>query len=127
MKAFFKNNLSIIILFLVGIALTILGSMSNIVLAGAMIVFAVAFGMLSLRFRKKYKQKTNYDYTQDYFDATSLGYDEDVYFIGNKPSRAKEIKGKFASLDAMAPFLLFMFLSIGCVIIAIYTLFQLTI
>ena len=124
MKAFFKNNLLVIILFLVGTILLLLSNLSIIVMALAMGVFALSFGFLTLKFRKKYVEKREYDPSQDYFDATSLGYDEEVYYIGSSPSKTKEIKGKFASLEAMAPFMLSLFLTIGFVFMALYTIFK---
>ena len=90
----------------------------------SMLGYFVAFLILAIRFRKKYKTIKDYDPSVDYFDASKFDYEEEVYYIGTKDPRQQEIKGKIGMVEAQLPFMICLFISCACLFMAGYGIFK---
>ena len=93
------------------------------------IVACIIFGVISIYFaiilRKKYKKMEDEPEDKDYFDATKLDYDEDVYYIGDANSRKKQVgKTFFSKVSVNAPAIALFLLGFGFLSIGIVTLIK---
>ena len=127
MKKFFKNNLAYIIWFAACLAIMALG----VIFSVALIVGAVGMGVLFLVFAVKSKHryedlKAESADNNDYFDATKVDYDEDVYYIGNPNDRRKKIgKSAISKFGALVPTIAFALIGLGLIIMSLTFVFKL--
>lgn len=119
MKKFWKNNLCTLLLVFAGIVCLFLGTFFVILLPVGMLILAIPMIILTIRCKKKYDKMKNVDENKNIFDATKLDYDEDVYYVGEKSEKKDHIKGAFSKLNAINPMIIFGFLSVAFVIMAI--------
>jgi uncharacterized membrane protein len=119
MKTFLKKNWLVLLLCLVGALILFLGSIFNILLPIGMLVLAVPMGIWTVRSKKKYDKMKNIDESKYIFDATKLDYDEEVYFVGNESEKKVRTKNIFAKFNAVYPVIIFGFLCVAFVIMAI--------
>ncbi|NCB48341.1 MAG: hypothetical protein EOM55_01740 [Clostridia bacterium] len=119
MKKFWKNNLYTLILVFAGIICLFLGTFFVILLPIGMLILAVPMLLLAIRCKKKYDKMKTVDENKDIFDATKLDYDEEVYYVGKTSQKKEHIKGVFSKFNAINPVIIFGFLSVAFVIMAI--------
>lgn len=125
MKNFLKRNAILLVLSLVATISLFLGGVSKIFLIVASLLVSVVFGILAIRLKKKCQDVLEYDESKDYFDARSFDYEEDIYYIGTTSKAKHEIKSKIGRLEARAPYITCLFVSIFGIIISIYMVIRL--
>ena len=96
---------------------------------GFMIIgsFAIGGGFLffGVKMKKKYNAAKEYSTDDDYFDATKLDYDEDIYYIGTNKGVKKQIgKNAISKFNALMPTIIFFLIGIGFIIIGITGVFK---
>lgn len=121
MKEFFKKNILIIIFFIVGIVLFFVSTLFSFLLPISLFIIGVPLILLAFRFRKKYKEKTDYDEKDNVLDYTKLNYDEDIYYI---ETDNKKVKGTLSKFSLMTPFVACLILGIAFFVLGITTVIQ---
>ena len=124
MKDFLKKNIAVIILFALSTILFFLANLTMVFMAISMVGYFVAFLILAIRFRKKYKLMQEYDPLSDYFDASKFDYEEEVYYIGAKDKKKQEIKNNLGMAQARLPYIICLFISVACLFMAGYAVFK---
>ena len=94
MKKFLKKHLFSISLIVLASFLILLGLLSVYFLLAGCVVLGILFINFGRIAYKRYQDAQNYSEEEDYFDATKLDYDEDVYYIGSS-TPTKKIKKIF--------------------------------
>ena len=126
MKKFFKKNWIILLFFFIGFILSVLGMLSVVFLLIACLIFGVLFFVIASRLRKKQKEQMDYNYEDDYFDATELDYDEEVYFIGDSSKQRKEVgKSVLKKLAFSAPVIALYLLGAGFISMSVLSVIRL--
>lgn len=119
MKNFFKRNLTILLFFLAGICCFFLSPLFVLFLPIGLMLLAIPSAILAIKSKKKYNALKDYDPSTNIFDATTLHYDEEVYYIGTESEKNIQMKNAFSRFNALGPTIIFGFLSIALVIMAI--------
>lgn len=119
MKIFFKKNLVILLLSFAGFLCFFLSSVLFIFLPISLVVLAIPSAMLSIRSKRKYDELKNFDPTENIFDARAFDYDEDVYYICTENEKKAQMKDAFSRFNALGPTIIFGFLTIALVVMAI--------
>jgi len=126
MKKFFKKNWLILLFFFIGFILFVLGMLFEIFLLIACLIFGVLFFIIATRLRRKQKDDLDYSYEDDYFDATQLDYDEEIYYIGDPNKQRKEVgKSVFKKLAFSAPVIFLYLLAIGFLSMSVLSVLRL--
>lgn len=119
MKTFFKKNLYIIILLSAGVLCLFLTPIFAILMPISMVIFATPMIILAVRYKKIYNKMKVIDTKQNYFDATKLDFDEDVYYIGTQSEKKIRLKAIASKYKASYPVIIFGFLALALISIAI--------
>ena len=125
MKNFLKKNAILLILSAVAVVCLFLGTVSKVFLIGSSAIISVVFGFLAIKLKKRYKAALEYDESDDYFDARSFDYEEDIYYVGTTSRTRKQIKGKLGSFEARVPYITCLFVSVFGAIMSIYMIIRL--
>ncbi len=122
MKEFFKRNILIISLFVVGIVLFFVSTViGGVILPISLFLIGTPLILLSFRFKKKYKEKTDYDEKDNVLDYSKLNYDEDVYYF---ETDNKKVKGALSKFSLMTPFVACLILGIAFFVLGITSIVQ---
>lgn len=125
MKNFLKKHIFSIILISIALVLMVLGTVTVYCLLAGCVVLGIAFLNFGRLSYAKYKEALDYSEEDDYFDATKLDYDEEVYYIGNPNKPKKEIRKKtLAKLNAKGPALGLYFIGIAFISVAVITVLR---
>lgn len=121
---FLKRHLMSIILFVVAMVLLSLSFISRILLTLSMLTLCAMAVVECIMSRMRYNALEEESERGDgYFDARRYDYDEDIYLVdeGRKKSL---IKSKIDKFNAMTPFMIWIFISAGFALMAIYSIFK---
>ena len=120
MKNFFKKNwLLLLIGTLLALCLFVGLQFAPLFVLGSAGLFVVSL-MFFLRTFKTYKTVKDYNVNDDYFDATQLDYDEDVYYVGSSSPISNMAKGRFSKITSFTPCLFSLFFMIAFGFLVIY-------
>ena len=125
MRKFFKNNWLLLLFFFIGFILFMLGVLSVIFLLIACLLYGVLFFIIATKLKRKQREQLDYSFEDDYFDATQLDYDEEIYFIGDPTKQRKEIgKGAFKKIAFSAPVIALYLLACGFISMSILAIIR---
>lgn len=123
MKEFFKKNFVVIILFLVALVCYLLTFVSTVFLPIATFFTGIPMIILAIRSKKKYNTlKEKVDNSEDYFDATSIDYDEDIYYVGESNKRVVNAKGFLNRMNSLGPVIIYSILGVAFIFFGIISL-----
>ena len=121
---FFKRNWFIFTLIFIGIILFCLSVLTVYCLLAACVVFSIVTFYFARKLQNKYNQIIDQDPNEDYFDATKLDYDEEVYYIGTSSPKKNISKSFFGKLSTKAPCVALYFLAVALLTLPLFTIIR---
>lgn len=103
---FFKKNWIVLAIFGLALLLFVLGFLSAyLIVAGSLILGLLCYYLMA-KYKSKYNEAKKVDPSKDYFDARSLDYDEDVYYIGENEKKSR-MESSWARFKTLSPTILY--------------------
>ena len=107
---FLKRNWLIFTLIFLGIIFFILSAITIYCLLVACLIFSIVCFYFARKLQVKYNNIIDHDPEEDYFDATKLDYDEEIYYIGSSSPKKHIKKSFFGKLSTRTPSIALYFL-----------------
>lgn len=121
---YLKRNWFIFTLITIGIILFCLGVVTVYCLLAACVVFSIVTFHFANKLRSKYNQIIEYDPSEDYFDATKLDYDEEIYYIGSSTPKKTVSKSFFGKLSTKTPCIALYILAVALLTLPVFTIIR---
>lgn len=121
---FLKRNWVIISLIIVGLILFCLSVITVYCLMAACLIFSIVCFYFARKLQNKYNQIIDQDPEEDYFDATKLDFDEEIYYVGSSSPKKTVSKSFFGKLSTKTPCIALYILAIALLTLPIFTLIR---
>ena len=121
---FLKRNWVIISLIIVGLILFCLSVITVYCLMAACFIFSIVCFYFARKLQNKYNQIIDQDPEEDYFDATKLDFDEEIYYVGSSSPKKTVSKSFFGKLSTKTPCIALYILAIALLTLPIFTLIR---
>ena len=100
---FLKRNWFLFLLIILGAVFLPLTQISPLFLVASCCLFSIVSFYYARKLQLKYNKVFDEDPEDDYFDATKLDFDEEVYYIGSYAPKKKIKKSFFGKISTKSP------------------------
>ena len=121
---FLKRKWFLLTLFFIGIVLLCLGTITVYCLLGACVIFSIICFYFARKLQLKYNEIIDSDPQEDYFDATKLDYDEEIYYVGTSNAKKAVSKNFFGKLSTKTPAIALYILATALLTLPLFTIIK---
>jgi len=121
---FLKRKWFLFVLIFLGVFLSCLTPISPYFLMAACVVFSSICFYFARILQNNYNKILAEDPEDDFFDATVLDYDEEVYYIGSSAPKKQIKKGFISQISAKTPSIALYILAVALLTLPLFTLLK---